>query len=486
MDEEERATEEPHPDVHQLFCHYNSLYFGGVLGTCFVSWSPSRTTRSTSFCSYMDGVACEIHLSELLLKGRTADDVKNTLLHEMIHAFLYVTSNMKDHSYHGPKFKAKMNAINSSSVTDPQRPSSGYSITIHHQFQKKVDSHIVHHWICQSCGDRIERAMNIPSASDCVENIGHEKSCGNSSCHWHKHKIICSGTYKKVTESTDTKVAELPECKGIRRLSKAKHKDDGETPVGPTHARRHTVRRLQPTEFSKSMADESGSLGIKPSCGTGNGFLSPEREKRKQMKVNKLENEDSLAEGGKSKQTKLLDNEDSLAEGGKSKQMKAIELDNEDSVAEGGKSKQTKAVKLENEDALAAVIPKRARTLGSRKQHSSGPKEKKKSRKRKRDPTEPLINVAIPWLNYYAHESSEEDMEPLTNKRTERRKKRKLLIEQKGRCPGIKSIDGAYSFGDGSCIDSPSQCRGYEQRLMPQTTSEDKRTEDDIVNLSDG
>ena len=39
---------EPHPDIHALFCYYNSLYFGDSLGACSVSWSSSRMTRSKS------------------------------------------------------------------------------------------------------------------------------------------------------------------------------------------------------------------------------------------------------------------------------------------------------------------------------------------------------------------------------------------------------------------------------------------------------
>jgi len=50
-------------------------------------------------CCYLEGVGCEIRLSEPLLKFRSTADLKNTLLHEMIHAFLYVTSNKRDRRY---------------------------------------------------------------------------------------------------------------------------------------------------------------------------------------------------------------------------------------------------------------------------------------------------------------------------------------------------------------------------------------------------
>lgn len=34
----------PHPDVHGLFMHYNSLYFGNRLGFCSVEWSTKAMT----------------------------------------------------------------------------------------------------------------------------------------------------------------------------------------------------------------------------------------------------------------------------------------------------------------------------------------------------------------------------------------------------------------------------------------------------------
>lgn len=54
-------------------------------------------TRCAGVCRYLPGGGCEIHLSEPLLKFRSTADVKNTLLHEMIHAFLWIKHNNKDH-----------------------------------------------------------------------------------------------------------------------------------------------------------------------------------------------------------------------------------------------------------------------------------------------------------------------------------------------------------------------------------------------------
>ena len=34
-----------HPDPHDLFVHYNQLYFDGQLGAASVEWSSKRMTR---------------------------------------------------------------------------------------------------------------------------------------------------------------------------------------------------------------------------------------------------------------------------------------------------------------------------------------------------------------------------------------------------------------------------------------------------------
>ncbi len=47
-----------------------------------------------------------------LLKLRPRKDMVETLLHEMIHAYLFVTDNNDDHDGHGPEFHKHMYRIN--------------------------------------------------------------------------------------------------------------------------------------------------------------------------------------------------------------------------------------------------------------------------------------------------------------------------------------------------------------------------------------
>jgi hypothetical protein len=55
----------------------------------------------------------------LPLQFRPVKDLKETLLHEMIHAALFL-GNVRDDGDHGPKFRALMNRINNATCADSQ------------------------------------------------------------------------------------------------------------------------------------------------------------------------------------------------------------------------------------------------------------------------------------------------------------------------------------------------------------------------------
>ncbi|KAF3781421.1 SprT-like domain-containing protein Spartan [Nymphaea thermarum] len=189
MDLMEVDVLDPHPDIHELFCYYNALYFEDILGACLVTWSSGRMTLCAGTCRYMGGGSCEIRLSEPLLKFRSSIDLKNTLLHEMIHAYLFIKYNNRDHGSHGNEFQNLMKKINCSTVVDYQRPPGGYGITIYHNFFDEVDSYRVHHWMCNNCGDLVKRAMNRePSPNDCIQRLKEGQVCNHPSCHWHSPK----------------------------------------------------------------------------------------------------------------------------------------------------------------------------------------------------------------------------------------------------------------------------------------------------------
>ncbi|XP_066514807.1 DNA-dependent metalloprotease SPRTN [Hoplias malabaricus] len=175
---------DPSPDVRAMFLQFNDTFFWGKLSGVEVKWSP-RMTLCAGVCSYEGrGGLCSIRLSEPLLKLRPRKDLVQTLLHEMIHALLFVTQNNRDRDGHGPEFCKHMHRINNA---------SGTNITIYHSFHDEVDVYRQHWWRCDGpCQHRkpffgyVKRAMNrAPSARDPW---------------WEEHRLTCGGTYTKIKE----------------------------------------------------------------------------------------------------------------------------------------------------------------------------------------------------------------------------------------------------------------------------------------------
>uniref|UniRef100_A0A3P9LA99 SprT-like N-terminal domain n=1 Tax=Oryzias latipes TaxID=8090 RepID=A0A3P9LA99_ORYLA len=179
---------DPSPDVRAMFLEFNDMFFWGKLSGVEVKWSP-RMTLCAGVCSYEGrGGLCSIRLSEPLLKLRPRKDLVETLLHEMIHALLFVTQNNRDRDGHGPEFCKHMNRINQA---------SGTKITVYHSFHDEVDVYRQHWWRCDGpCQNRrpyfgyVKRAMNrAPSSLDPW---------------WEDHRRTCGGTYTKIKEPDGT------------------------------------------------------------------------------------------------------------------------------------------------------------------------------------------------------------------------------------------------------------------------------------------
>ncbi|XP_077236166.1 uncharacterized protein LOC143877810 isoform X2 [Tasmannia lanceolata] len=390
---------DPNPDIFALFCYYNTLYFADALGSCIVSWSSKRMTLCAGICRYLSGGGCEIRLSEPLLKFRSSADLKNTLLHEMIHAYLWIRNKNQDHSDHGPNFQKLMKEINSSSVIDYQRPNGGYNVTIYHSFHDEVNSYRVHHWKCQSCGDLIKRAMNRkPSASDCIEKVRHDGFCGNPSCHWHGHKMSCTGIYEKI--------AEPPGYKDTSRGSKGKQGFDGVKSKESTHATK-SVRKARKTVGSE---DKSDTQKLK----TIDKFYSIISD------VNR--NSDSSPPSGEDIQKSLSPDK-----------LRATE-----------EKAQDREVHVKTSDLDKIHMPRKKQRfirIGKKSTHMGSNVPRK---------DENNYNVIIEWKGWYANEGEEdeEEMEPLHNKRTERRRKQKLLKNPTG---DVFKVEATNNASDTSC-----------------------------------
>lgn len=113
----------------------------------------------------------EIKLSEPLLKFRPMSDLIDTLLHEMIHAYLLITDKRASREDHGPLFQEQMNRVNRI---------AGTRITIYHSFFDEVNYYKTHWWQCSSCSKIIKRSMNRAPSKNDNWFASHESKCGGS------------------------------------------------------------------------------------------------------------------------------------------------------------------------------------------------------------------------------------------------------------------------------------------------------------------
>ncbi|KAI7858579.1 SprT-like family-domain-containing protein [Circinella umbellata] len=174
---------DPTPDLHELFLAFDQQYFKGQLASVEVKWS-KRMTLCAGICEYQPGGYVVIKLSEPLLKFRSREDMVNTLLHEMIHALLFIQMKISDHDGHGPEFLQHANRINKSAKTN---------ITVYHNFHDEVEHYRTHVWLCDGpCRERppyygkVSRSMNRPPQK--------------ADTWFHEHQITCGGTFTKIAE----------------------------------------------------------------------------------------------------------------------------------------------------------------------------------------------------------------------------------------------------------------------------------------------
>ncbi|CAD7696750.1 unnamed protein product [Ostreobium quekettii] len=156
--------------------------------------------RCAGQCSYHTHGGCRVVLSEPLLKYRPTKDLKETLLHEMIHSYIFL-QRIKDDGGHGTKFRELMNFINTATFPDSQRPPSGYNVTVYHGFHGEVAQYRTHWWECEKCGNTVKRATNRPpQEADCRRRKIVDKQCQDPYCAYHMHIKYCGGQYKKTKE----------------------------------------------------------------------------------------------------------------------------------------------------------------------------------------------------------------------------------------------------------------------------------------------
>lgn len=149
-----------------------------------------------------------------MLQYRPRSDTINTLLHEAIHAYFFVTTSWKhsrgdDGTGHGAGFHLLADAINEH---------GSYSVTVFHTFHDEVDSYRRHIWQCDGpCKTQppffgqVKRAMN--------------RAPGKGDTWWATHEADCGGTYTKISEPELTK-KQLQNLSSKERAGRQKNKLD--------------------------------------------------------------------------------------------------------------------------------------------------------------------------------------------------------------------------------------------------------------------
>ncbi|CRH01703.1 conserved Plasmodium protein, unknown function [Plasmodium relictum] len=175
------------PDLKELFSEYNTKYFFNKLETVEVKWS-NKMKLCAGICIFKKSGYCCIRLSLPLLKLRKIKEYRETLLHEMIHAFLFLTRKNSRHDGHGPEFKKHMYRINKA---------TGLSITIYHSFHDEVNFYRNHIWRCTGVCRKypphfgyVKRSMNRPP--------------GPKEKWWRRHSLYCNGNFIKLNETDST------------------------------------------------------------------------------------------------------------------------------------------------------------------------------------------------------------------------------------------------------------------------------------------
>ncbi|KAF2162509.1 hypothetical protein M409DRAFT_27133 [Zasmidium cellare ATCC 36951] len=215
------ATDDPFVDIHELFGLYNTLYFRTLLvPRVEVSWS-ARLTLCAGICELVRDPSnnnkytrIRLKLSESLLKYRSRSDVVNTLLHEAIHAYFFITTSWRhsrgdDGTGHGDGFLLLADAINDH---------GGYSISVYHTFHDEVDSYRTHVWQCDGpCKGKapffglVKRSMN--------------RAPGKSDVWWKQHQDECGGRFEKIAEPEMSK-ERVERLSGLERAGRQRNKID--------------------------------------------------------------------------------------------------------------------------------------------------------------------------------------------------------------------------------------------------------------------
>lgn len=234
---------DPTPNIWDLFKQFDTQFFEEVLTRNCVelSWSP-RMTTTAGLCAWNPRTNyCSIKLSLPLLQLRPRKDLVETLIHEMIHGFLFVTHQDDNHESHGDKFHYHMYRINQM---------TGTNITVYHTFHDEVRNYQNHVWRCTGpCQNwrpyygYVKRAMNrAPGPNDS----------------WHeRHKNSCGGLFVKIKEP-DQKTKPTALAMPSSQVSRPKTQSRKQPEPSPASQRR--ISDFMQTQPSTSRAPATSNV----------------------------------------------------------------------------------------------------------------------------------------------------------------------------------------------------------------------------------
>lgn len=179
-------TRDPTPDVQALFRAFDAKFFQNRLRCVTLEWS-RRMYQCAGICYYRRnrmGTSITIRLSEPLLKLRQRKDLVETMLHEMIHAYLFVLDIREPNGGHGPNFKRIMVSINQT---------TGTNITVYHTFHDEVNVYKSHVWKCNGL------CQHRPPFYGVVKRTCN-RAPGPNDLWWAQHRSTCGGYFNKISE----------------------------------------------------------------------------------------------------------------------------------------------------------------------------------------------------------------------------------------------------------------------------------------------
>ncbi|RLN83714.1 hypothetical protein BBJ28_00005787 [Nothophytophthora sp. Chile5] len=158
--------------------------------------------------------------------------------HEMIHAFVFVATPMRDHDDHGPLFQAHMQRINLAASTQ---------ITVFHTFHDEVDSYRQHIWLCdvssacvsaafvgEDWADHVTVFFSVLNQGPCRRSPPYfgqvkrsmNRAPGPTDRWWTDHQRNCGGSYAKIKEPAEyTAKQAKKKQRQLEREEKQRQKD---------------------------------------------------------------------------------------------------------------------------------------------------------------------------------------------------------------------------------------------------------------------